>query len=262
VQLLLDQARKTHRVSRLCPRDQTLIDMGIANSCGCSQKHFDIIDEAKIATQNELKMSLWQGFRLYPKACFWSIVLSMAVIMEGFDAGLLGSFYAYPTFTKKYGIKQPGSNTYTISADWQTGLSDAVVGGYIIGLMINGWASERFGYKKTMVISLVAITGLIFMQFFAPNIQVLCGAYILIGIPLGVFQTLTTTYASEVCPVVLRGYLTSWVNICWFIGSLISQGALRGFLSRTDEWSYRLPFALQWIWPVPITIAVVCAPGK
>jgi SP family general alpha glucoside:H+ symporter-like MFS transporter len=30
-----------------------------------------------------------------------------------------------------------------------------------------------------------------------------------------VFQTLTTAYASEVCPIQLRGYLTAYVNMCW-----------------------------------------------
>lgn len=29
------------------------------------------------------------------------------------------------------------------------------------------------------------------------------------------FQTVTTVYALEVTPTVLRGYLTSYVNMCW-----------------------------------------------
>ncbi|KAK9320903.1 general substrate transporter [Lipomyces orientalis] len=31
-------------------------------------------------------------------------------------------------------------------------------------------------------------------------------------------------------------------------------------LSRSDEWSYRIPFALQWMWPVPIAVGVFLAP--
>jgi MFS transporter, SP family, general alpha glucoside:H+ symporter len=30
--------------------------------------------------------------------------------------------------------------------------------------------------------------------------------------------------------------------------------------SRTDEWGYKIPFALQWMWPVPIMIGVALAP--
>jgi len=45
--------------------------------------------------------------------------------------------------------------------------------------------------------------------------------------PRGVFQTLTTAYASEVCPIQLRGYLTAYVNLCWGCGILLSSGVVK-----------------------------------
>lgn len=30
--------------------------------------------------------------------------------------------------------------------------------------------------------------------------------------------------------------------------------------SRTDEWGYKIPFALQWMWPVPLMIGIALAP--
>jgi hypothetical protein len=38
------------------------------------------------------------------------------------------------------------------------------------GLFINGIVSERFGYRKTMIVSLVAVAGFIFIPFFAKNL--------------------------------------------------------------------------------------------
>lgn len=67
-------------------------------------------------------------------------------------------------------------------------------------------------------------------------------------------------YASEVCPLALRGYLTVYVNLCWAIGQFIAAGVLVGLLSRVDEWSYRIPFAIQWAWPLPLFIAILWAP--
>ena len=29
---------------------------------------------------------------------------------------------------------------------------------------------------------------------------------------------------------------------------------------RTDQWAYRIPFAIQWIWPIPLFIIVTLAP--
>lgn len=79
----------------------------------------------------------------------------------------------------------------------------------------------------------------IFIPFFAHNLQTLLVGDILQGIPWGVFQTMTTAYASEVCPVALRAYLTTYVNLCWVFGQLIATGVLTSFLKRTDQWAYR-----------------------
>ena len=35
---------------------------------------------------------------------------------------------------------------------------------------------------------------------------------------------------------------------------------LKGVAERTDEWAYRIPYALQWIWPVPLIVGVTFAP--
>lgn len=96
--------------------------------------------------------------------------------------------------------------------------------------------------------------------FTAPNVQALLAAEILAGIPWGVFQTLTVTYASEVCPVALRGYLTTYVNFCWGLGQLIGVGVISSMINRDDEWSYRIPYGLQWMWPLPLLIGIFLAP--
>jgi SP family general alpha glucoside:H+ symporter-like MFS transporter len=35
---------------------------------------------------------------------------------------------------------------------------------------------------------------------------------------------------------------------------------LKGLVARTDEWAYRIPFAVQWAWPVPLMMACYFAP--
>jgi MFS transporter, SP family, general alpha glucoside:H+ symporter len=215
--------------------------------------------EAKYAAEKECSMSLIQAVKLYPKAVAWSILLSSAVIMEGYDVVLLGSFYALPQFTEKYGVRVDG-DSHEIPAGWKSGLSNGACFGEILGLFINGIVSEKFGYRKTMMISLFAMVCFIFIPFFSPNIETLLVGEILCGIPWGVFQTLTTTYASEVCPVALRAYLCTYVNLCWVIGQFIASGVIRAVLGRSDEWAYRIPFAVQWIWPLPILVGVYFAP--
>jgi SP family general alpha glucoside:H+ symporter-like MFS transporter len=202
----------------------------------------EISAEVKDAIQKEHEMSFMQAIKLYPKAVGWSILLSTANVMEGYDVLLLSSFYALPQFNKKYGVLD-SDGTYTVSAPWKSGLSNGALCGEILGLFISGIISEKYGYRKTMIASLAMMITFIFIPFFAHTIQTLLVGEILCGIPWGVFQTLTTAYASEVLPVALRAHLCTYVNLCWVMGQFIASGVLRGVLHRGDQWAYRLaPF--------------------
>jgi SP family general alpha glucoside:H+ symporter-like MFS transporter len=67
-----------------------------------------------------------------------------------------------------------------------------------------------------LITCLALVTAFVTIFFTAQNVVHLLVAEILCGIPWGIFQTLTITYASEVCPVALRGYLTTYVNF-WYV---------------------------------------------
>jgi len=60
--------------------------------------------------------------------------------------------------------------------------------------------------------------------------------------------------------VPLRPYLTTYVNLCWVIGQLIAAGILKGMLTLESQWAYRIPYAIQWVWPLPIAAAAFFAP--
>jgi SP family general alpha glucoside:H+ symporter-like MFS transporter len=224
-----------------------------------SKEMNEVTRNAKTATDKEHRMTLLQGIRLYPKAVAWSVLISTCICMEGYDVCLLSNFYAFPQFNKKYG-KQLPNGTYQVPAPWQAGLSNGANVGEIIGLFINGWVSERFGYRYTVMTCLALIIAFTAIFFTAQSVVAIQVAEILCGIPWGVFQTLTITYASEVCPVALRGYLTTYVNFCWGLGQVIGIGVIKSMLGRTDQWAYRIPYALQWMWPVPLLVGIFIAP--
>ncbi|KAK1078109.1 hypothetical protein LTR33_007516 [Friedmanniomyces endolithicus] len=243
------------------------------NEAHGKSRHFPVDDEmhsaetteeitlnAKNATEKEHSMTLMQGIRLYPKAIAWSMLISTCIAMEGYDVCLINNFYAFPQFNRKYGVYDAATASYQIPARWQAGLSNGANVGEMIGLMLNGWVSERFGYRYTVIGCLFCIVGFTAIFFTAQNVQTLLVAEILCGIPWGVFQTLTITYASEVCPVALRGYLTTYVNACWGLGQLIGLGVIRSMVGRTDEWAYRIPYSLQWMWPPFLIIGIFFAP--
>jgi SP family general alpha glucoside:H+ symporter-like MFS transporter len=111
-----------------------------------------------------------------------------------------------------------------------------------------------------MMVSIVALTAFIFIMVFANSLTMLVIAEVFCGIPWGVFQTLTTAYASEVCPIALRGYLTAWVNACWGIGILLSSGVVKSTTTMTGDWAWRIPFVIQWVWVIPLFLIVYFSP--
>ena len=47
---------------------------------------------------------------------------------------------------------------------------------------------------------------------------------------------------------------------CFIIGQLIAAGVLAGLVNMESEWGYRIPFALQWVWPAFLMPILYFAP--
>lgn len=138
------------------------------------------LTDAQDATAQEHSMKLRDALKLYPKAALWSLAMSSTIIMEGYDTMLIGNLYAQPAFQHRYGNHIEG-DTYEVSSSSQAGLNNGSTCGQILGLLLAGYVSERFGYRKTMIGGLASVVGLIFITFFAPNISVLLAGQVLFG---------------------------------------------------------------------------------
>lgn len=215
---------------------------------------------AKEHVQAEHSLTPLQAIKVCPMAILWCLMVSMCVIMEGYDTILIGNFYAYPTFAAKYGQFVDEHGQHQLSAAWQAGLGNSSSVGCFFGVLLNGYLVNKFGQKRVLLGALMVLSGTIFMTFLAPDIIVLMVGEFLCGLPWGIFASSAPAYASEVLPMALRVYLTSYTNMCFIIGQLIAAGVLAGLVHRTDEWAYRIPFALQWMWPAFLIPALCFAP--
>lgn len=137
------------------------------------------------ATDYENRMSFRDAVRLYKPAIFWSVLLSLAVIMEGYDTVLITSFFALDSFNGRYGDEITKSGARTISASWRSALANGPTVGEIIGLLITGFVQEWLGYKRTMGLAITCLAGFIFILFFAQDLPTLLVGEILCGLPWG-----------------------------------------------------------------------------
>ena len=217
-------------------------------------------DGAQLATKREHDMSVKQAIKIWIPAIGWVLLAASTIIMEGYDTALMGSFFALPQFTRRYGQATNTPKGYDIPAIWKQAIMNGALVGQIVGTLLAGKLQQNFGYKKSILGSLLLMKAFIFILFFAPNIGTLTAGFFLCGIPWGIFQPLATSYASEVLPVALRAYLATYINMCWIIGQLVASVVMRVIVSRQDQWAFRIPLAIQWVWPIPIFIGCLFMP--
>lgn len=132
--------------------------------------------------------------------------------------------------------------------------------GAFFGAILNGWLVAAYGPRRVLLVALACLSCFLFIVFFATSKGMLLGGEILCGLPWGIFATTAPAYASEILPLQLRVYFTSYTNMCFIMGQLISGGVLRGLINRTDNWGWRIPFALQWFWPLILIPMIWFAP--
>lgn len=105
---------------------------------------------------------------------------------------MIGNLFGQPKFQEHYGTWRGEGLGYQISAPWQAGLGNGTAVGTIFGAFANGFLTQKYGYRKTLLCSLVAVTGFIFITFFAKNLPMLLAGSILCGLPWGVFATMAS----------------------------------------------------------------------
>jgi len=73
---------------------------GMAQKMG-ETEYVGMLDDARDATNMEHNMTVREAVKLYPYAVGWSILASTALVMEGYDLVVIGSFYGFRKLWKQ-----------------------------------------------------------------------------------------------------------------------------------------------------------------
>ncbi|KFY35428.1 hypothetical protein V494_05927 [Pseudogymnoascus sp. VKM F-4513 (FW-928)] len=218
-----------------------------------------LMSDAVDGENREHEMTMLAAVKQYPWACFWAFVMCFTIVMESFDMFLNGNFVAIDAFKERYGVWVEGDG-WTIETKWQSALFQSGQCGAFVGVFLAGPITNRIGYRWTTILGLILMNATIFVSFFANSLALLVVGQALEGVPWGLFIANSPAYASEIVPLVLRGISTATLQVSWSIGSIIVAGVTYGFNQQKSEWSWRIPLALQWIFPTPLLILIFFAP--
>ncbi|PTB35760.1 hypothetical protein M441DRAFT_152692 [Trichoderma asperellum CBS 433.97] len=219
----------------------------------------DLISDAIDGENQEHEMGVWEAVKTHPWACLWAFIMCFTIVMESFDMFLNGNFVAQSAFQKEFGVFVEGSG-WTIPTKWQSALFQSGQCGAFVGVFLAGPITNRLGYRWTTILGLVLMNATIFISFFANSLTLLVVGQALEGVPWGFFIANAPAYASEIVPLPLRGACTATLQMAWSIGSIIVAAATLGYNKRDDQWAWRVPLALQWIFPTPLLVLIFIAP--
>ncbi|KAI1342327.1 maltose permease [Xylariaceae sp. FL0016] len=217
-----------------------------------------LMNDAFSGENHEHSETLWEAAKSHKAACFWAFLFCFTIVMESFDMFLNGNFVALPAFQDRYGVLHDGQ--MVIETKWQSALFQAGQCGAFVGVFLAGPITNILGYRWTTIFALILMNATIFVTFFADSLAVLTVGQALEGVPWGIFIANSPAYASEIVPLALRGACTATVQMSWSIGSIIVAAATYGYNGRNDQWAWRVPIALQWVFPTPILLLVFFAP--
>ncbi|KAJ7114454.1 general substrate transporter [Mycena epipterygia] len=132
--------------------------------------------------------------------------------------------------------------------------------GALIGVFLAGPLTSRIGCRWATLFGLLLMNATIFVMFFANSLPVFFAAQLLEGLPWDIFIANAPAYCSEIVPLRLRAPATQVLQMFWAIGSIIVGAVTFVYNTRPDEKAYKIPIALQWIFPTPLAILMLMAP--
>jgi SP family sugar porter-like MFS transporter len=141
-----------------------------------------------------------------------SLVAAMGGLLFGYDWVVIGG--AKPFYEKFFGLTTPSEIGWAMSS--------ALVG-CLIGSLVSGALSDRFGRKKLLVLSALLFTGTGILTALAPNFTFFVANRLLGGVAIGLASNLSPMYIAEISPAEVRGKFVSVNQLTIVLGILAAQ---------------------------------------
>jgi sugar porter (SP) family MFS transporter len=179
----------------------------------------------------------WRLFR-------WSVVSALAGFLFGFDTVVIS------------GAEQTIQALWGLSAGMHGLAMGAALYGTVLGSLLGGWPTDRFGRKKTLLgIGVLYVLSAIGCAF-ATGVSTFIAARFIGGLGIGASTVAAPLYISEIAPPAYRGRLAGMFqfNIVFGIVIAFASNAVIARIGGADAWRWMLGIAA-----VPsLVYAVMC----
>mgnify|MGYP001598147359 CR=1 FL=1 len=150
----------------------------------------------------------------YDMRYIWLVTLvsAMGGLLFGYDWVVIGG--AKPFYEKFFSLTTPSA------VGWA--MSSALVG-CLIGSLVSGALSDRFGRKKLLILAALLFTATGVLTALAPDFTFFVINRVLGGVAIGLASNLSPMYIAEISPAQVRGKFVSVNQLTIVIGILAAQ---------------------------------------
>ncbi|KAJ8651694.1 hypothetical protein O0I10_012743 [Lichtheimia ornata] len=187
------------------------------------------------------------GWLLYVNTAF----AALGGFLFGYDFGVTSSVMVMHPFQVYFAPLTPALK----------GALNSLMGcGAVIGCMIAGWMSDRWGRRDSICVSaIVFIVGGVLQTASVHIGMQLIGRFIS-GLSVGACSVLSPMYNAELAPKEIRGRLVGFQQLMINTGLLCSGWLGFGTNYITNDWSWRIPYLVQVIPAIVLCLAPFVLP--
>jgi MFS transporter, SP family, arabinose:H+ symporter len=163
----------------------------------------------------------------------WSVVSALAGFLFGFDTVVIS------------GAEQKIQALWGLSAGMHGLAMGAALYGTVVGSLLGGWPTDRFGRKRTLIAIGVLYVLSAFGCALANGVTTFILARFLGGLGIGVSTVAAPLYISEIAPPAYRGRLAGMFqfNIVFGIVVAFASNAIIARIGGEDAWRWMLGIA-------------------
>jgi hypothetical protein len=162
---------------------------------------------------------------------YWSITSALAGFLFSFDTVVIS------------GAEQKIQSLWSLGAGMNGIAMTSALYGTVLGSLIGGWPTDRFGRKPTLLfIGILYFVGA-FGSGLATNVYTFIIARVIGGLGIGISTVVAPLYMSEIAPPKHRGRLAGMFQFNIVFGILVAylSNALRDYI-RLFRTNFRRPF--------------------
>jgi SP family arabinose:H+ symporter-like MFS transporter len=157
---------------------------------------------------------------------FWALTAALAGFLFGFDTVVIS------------GAEQKIQSLWGLTAGMQGIAMGSALYGTVLGALIGGWPTDRWGRKSTLLwIGLLYVVSA-FGTALAPNVSIFIFARMIGGFGIGISTVVSPLYISEIAPPKYRGRLAGMFQFNIVFGILVAYLS-NALLAGTGENAWR-----------------------